>query len=212
MKTGNDQELLSAYMDGELAPDELEAVDELLEKDGTAREFVLDAVRVNARLRGRYNSVLSEEIPPRLHDTVETTAPISYKTPAIVRNLARIAAVLVFVTLGFGAGNLFNRPDSGSILTRLDGMPAELMPVVADVLENNLSGSPRQWSSRFGFDPITVTPVKTYRDDNGRFFREYTLEFSYQGRQRRVIGLAYRTEAGLWNTKALFFESQDNSI
>jgi surface antigen len=50
-----------------------------------------------------------------------------------------------------------------------------------------------------------VTPVKTYRDKNGQYFREFRMEVSTATERRQINGLAYR-QNGEWKTKAVYFQ------
>ena len=77
--------------------------------------------------------------------------------------------------------------------------------VVDAALENVLSGTPHEW--RNGLRPVTVrvTPLKTYRDKAGVYYREYRLEVNRNNQTLQVNGLAYRAGKGAWKTKALYF-------
>ena len=72
-------------------------------------------------------------------------------------------------------------------------------------MEYNLSGSPRQWQSSENQAVIIVTPIKTYRAENGQYFREFRMEVSNATERRQVSGLAYR-QKGEWITKAVYFQ------
>ena len=72
-------------------------------------------------------------------------------------------------------------------------------------MEYNLSGTPRQWQSPENQAVIIVTPVKTYRDKNGQYFREFQVEVTTPTQNRQVNGLAHR-QKGEWKTKAVYFQ------
>ena len=50
-----------------------------------------------------------------------------------------------------------------------------------------------------------VTPVKTYRDKNGQYFREYSMEVQTDTERHQINGLAYRKK-GEWKTKAVYYQ------
>jgi surface antigen len=70
--------------------------------------------------------------------------------------------------------------------------------VVDAALENDLSGTSHKW--RQGLRPVTVrvTPLKTYRDKEGVYDREYRLEVKRNDQTVYVNGLAYRESNGTW--------------
>ena len=72
-------------------------------------------------------------------------------------------------------------------------------------MEYNISGEPRQWQSPENQAVIIVTPVKTYRDKNGQYFREFRMEVSTASERRQVNGLAHR-QKGEWKTKAVYYQ------
>ena len=70
--------------------------------------------------------------------------------------------------------------------------------VVDAALENDLSGTSHKW--RQGLRPVTVrvTPLKTYRDKEGVYDREYRLEVKRNDQTVYVNGLACRESNGTW--------------
>ena len=107
--------------------------------------------------------------------------------------------------LGFGIGILVERDVSQNFSGEFSSIPARYKDVVDAALEYNLSGSPRKWQAPNAAVVITVTPVQTYRDKNGVYYREYHLEVATKTEQNRINGLAYRSVNGKWKTKAIFF-------
>ena len=83
--------------------------------------------------------------------------------------------------------------------------PAGYNRIVQEAMEYNLSGTPRQWQSPENQAVIIVTPVKTYRDKNGQYFREFQVEVTTPTQNRQVNGLAHR-QKGEWKTKAVYFQ------
>lgn len=201
-----DELTLSAYVDGELDPATMQAVDGFLEKHADARAYVLDAFRANARLRGAMNTTLHEEVPQRLIDVVHSYPGKKEQRSFMSHPFLRMAAAIVLVLLGFGSGIILDR-QSNTLSPLMPGpFPALYSDVVDHALEFNLSGIARQWQAPQDSLAVTVTPVKTYRDKSGRYFREYRLEIASAQERRQVKGLAYRTGAGKWKTSAVFYQ------
>ena len=200
-----DERTLSAFLDGELDDAAMQEVDEFLQKDRDAREYVLNAARTTAFLRAASNTILHEEVPERLVAAVKSSGDRDGRHKPGVRNLFRIAAAIVLILFGYGAANLFMNNALRQLPVAVAPVLQQYGHVVDAALENNLSGNPRKWSEPQQPTMIMVTPVKTYRDSKNIFYREYRLEIMVDNQHQQVNGLAYRSGSGKWITKALFF-------
>lgn len=200
-----DDRTLSAYIDGELDPTTMREVDRYLEKDEGAKRFVLEATRTAALLRAETCSVRQEEVPERLLAPLRSRRISGLHRRPIFSALLRSAAVLIIGLLGFGSGILMERKTIEILPAMMAPLPAQYSDVVNTALEYNLSGTPRQWRAPNSLISLTVTPVKTYRDKGGVYYREYKLEIANEADRSQISGLAYRTLKGNWKTKALFF-------
>jgi surface antigen len=202
-----DENTLSAYVDGELDADVLPAVEAFIEADPDARRYVLDAVGVNARLRAELNPVAHEPVPDRLYAALQgrpRAAGPSGRTP-VLRNFLRVAAAAVLLLAGFGVGKVLQNGSVNGLSALGTSLPAAYQQVVDRALEHNLSGTVHQWQPPEDETLVKVTPVKTYRSPDGRYYREYVLEIDAGKQKTQVKGLAYRTGKQQWKTKALFF-------
>ena len=200
-----DEGTLSAYLDGELDDATMQEVDAFLQQDAKAREYVFNATRTTAFLKADANAILHAEVPEQLIGAVKSYGDKGRRHKAVVRAISRIAAAIVLVLFGYGAGNLL-------LNNQLEHLPITVAPVlmkyghvVEAALEHNLSGTPRKWSEPQQPMMIMVTPVKTYRDSQNIYYREYRLEVIAENQHQQVNGLAYRNSSGKWITKALIF-------
>lgn len=205
MKKPYDETILSAYIDGELDPTTMDEVGSFIEKDREAAGYVLDMVQTTARLKADMNAVLQEEVPQRLLDTLSPQQFVRSRRRPLMRNLLRATAVLILGFLGFGIGILMERNAGENFPARIAPLPVRYSDVVDAALEFNLSGKSREWVAPRGSVAVKVTPVKTYRDKDGVYYREYRLELATDNRQSQINGLAYRTAKGKWTTKVLYF-------
>ena len=201
-----DELTLSAYIDGELDAATMLEVDAFLETDANARQYVLNVIRTTARLRGAMNATLHEAVPDHLVDAVRSHAAEKKRRRYMRHPVLRTAAAVVLVVLGFGAGALLDRRSNGLLPTLPGPLPAVYSQVVDQALEFNRSGIAKEWQAPQDALAVTVTPVKTYRDKNGRYFREYRLEIATAQERRQIKGLAYRTGDGKWKTSAIFYQ------
>jgi len=201
-----DELTLSAYIDGELDPDTMREVDSFLEQDQGAQKYVLNAVRMTARLRNCMNGDLKENIPEHLIAAVQRQPPKRKRRKPVIHPLLRMAAAILLVLLGFGVGSFLKRGGNGDFAMLTAALPARYSQVVNQALEYNLSGTPREWQAPQSAVGVCVTPVKTYRDRSGLYYREYRLEVKAEHGSRQIKGLAYRTADGKWKTKAVFYQ------
>ena len=207
MKQTQDELNLSAYMDGELDTEAMLVVEQSIESDERAREYILEAVKSGAHLRASLDSVIEEEIPDRLLDpfTIEKPMPTT-KKPSIQRKMIRIAAAIVLLITGFGISEIINQANTNPTLAFVEPLNGPYRQVVDTALENYISGTSHEWrQGGTSPDTVRVTPLKTYRDKAGVFFREYRLEVQRSQQTMLINGLAYRAAKGSWKTKALYF-------
>lgn len=206
MKKTYDETTLSAYIDGELDTASMLTIEHVIESDASAKGYILDAVKSGAHLRAALNSVVEEEVPDRLREALMAMPPDPvHQKPSVMRNMIRIAAAVVLLLIGFGVSEIVDRFGSRSEQAFIEPLSGPYRQVVDAALENVLSGTSHEW--RNGLRPVTVrvTPLKTYRDKAGVYYREYRLEVKRNDQTMHVNGLAYRAAKGNWKTKALYF-------
>jgi len=196
---------LSSYVDGELDPESMLEVEAFLESDAEARKYVVNAIRTTARLRESMNKVLHEEVPEDLINAILPRPDRQDRRSSFFQPLFRMAAAIILVVLGFGAGWFVLPPGDQPAFIMPTPFPASYNQILHDAMEHNLSGAPRQLQLPENQAVIIVTPVKTYRDKNGQFFREFRMEVSTATEHRQVNGLAHR-QKGEWKPKAIYFQ------
>lgn len=200
-----DEDSLSAYMDGELVPAAIPEIEETIEKEESARAFIIDSVKTAARLRVTMNQMLEEDVPDHLLAVFDQQTAKRSPRKSFYSGIFRLAAAVVILLGGFLAGKLLTPGSNNSLPPLSADLPVPYRQVVDEALENNLSGTPRQWQPLQDAITVTVTPVRTYRHTDGRYYREYSLEVSGGDQPVRINGLAYRVDQGRWTTRALFF-------
>ena len=196
---------LSSYVDGELDPESMQEVEAFLESDADARKYVVNAIRTTARLRESMNQALYEEVPEKLITAILPEKKKEGWRSTILKPMLRMAAAIALIVIGFGAGWLAPTSEEAPVFSMSTPFPADYSQVLHDAMEHNLSGSPRQWQIPESQAVIIVTPIKTYRDKNGLYFREFKLEVSTATDRQQVKGLAYR-QKGEWKTKAIYYQ------
>ncbi|MDD3447910.1 MAG: RT0821/Lpp0805 family surface protein [Gammaproteobacteria bacterium] len=208
-----DDGILVAYVDGELDNDTAAAVEGWLARDAAAAARARRLREQAGLLRAAFNGVLNEPVPQRLRHCVgaapDNITPLPRRAgPAPAWNIALpVAATLAALTVGLGSGAFLYDWRSQSLEQQAASdrvaMLEQIERTVNDALENQLSGTPVSWSARTPGATFTVTPLRTYRDDAGRYCREYRQEL-VDGDAREVsYGLSCRTGEARWENQML---------
>ena len=204
MNRSFDETTLSAYVDGQLDTDTMKEVAAFVEVDLNAQHYVWEAFKTQAHLRAALNPVAEEKIPPRLLAALEQPSAVA-RSKRWMSAFVRAAAAVVLLTVGVGVGWVVQGIGNGRGAGGFESLPVRYSQGVDAALENNLSGKPTDWKAPKGAMTVTVTPVRTFKDAKGKFYREYTLMVSAGEQRSQLSGLAYRTGQGRWKTKAVFF-------
>lgn len=206
MKKTFDEIALSAYIDGEIDAEAMPAVEHVIESDASARHYVLDAVMSAAHLRANLNSVLEEEVPDRLLNPLTMKQPEQVgRKSRVLRNMISLAAGVILLLTGFLVNEFVDRTGRSLGQAFVEPLSGPYRDVVDAALENYLSGTSHEWRQGLRQVTVRVTPLKTYRDKEGVYYREYRLEVKRNDQTVYVNGLAYRASKGNWKTKALYF-------
>jgi hypothetical protein len=195
--SGIDEQLLMAYADGELAPEEAARVEVLLAGDPVSAHVVAAHRALRARLSGAYAGVLDEPVAPRLRSLLDAADPVRDATVVPLRSkgldqprwaarewLAMAASVLV----GVAIGSILLLPRQRA--QDRDGWVDQHL-VARDPLARALD---RQLS---GPAPGVVQIELSLRAADGRYCRAFTVRS-----QRAFAGLACRT-GGAWQVTTL---------
>jgi anti-sigma factor RsiW len=209
-------EVLMAYVDGELADHERIRVETALSYD-PALERRLHAFRMTREhLKSAFNNVLYAPVPDHLIRAIER-APIARRTQTKSaktssfsvsrRTVSRswplqqmaAAAAVVGVSI-FGWNYLMTSPQSGREEASFDIAAfapegAAAPQTLAAVLERQSSGV--SWEHRKS--PVKIQPLLTFAATDGRYCREFLMS----GAVSQVMGLACRSDEGVWNVEAL---------
>ena len=195
---------LSAYMDGELDPQTMQSVERYLDNDADARRFVIEAMRTTVLLRAGSNAALHEPVPSRLLDVFAPPPEKRRLWPRGHFPAMKLAAALALVVVGVGLGLIY-QPTAAP-----PGQWPSFQPLsayrqfISQSLETQLSGDPLALDLNAAGERIIITPIKTYRNKDGQYYRGFTMELITGDAQRTYRGMAYRMGKSDWRTAALF--------
>ena len=68
-----------------------------------------------------------------------------------------------------------------------------------NALENQPSGQPSSWNNPDSGHSGSITPVKTWQRQDGRYCRDYKQSIVIDGKVEEAIGTACREDDGLWH-------------
>ena len=208
-------EMLMAYVDGEIDAKDRERLSEQLAHD-TELQHRLEAFSATGRSLGRhYDDVLNEPVPPHLLDLVRNadvgTRPTSFMqriaarlggggaftTPRFGLAAASAAAALV---VGIGLGTWFRdgpvTPAASQFaLLSIENNHLWARGALEDALERVGSGQSKSWEEASGAAG-NIVPVLTFKDRAGQFCREYAVTGSPEA---SAVGIACRRDTGKWS-------------
>ena len=204
MTTRFDHLTLSAYVDGELDRKTMREVERFLDRDAQARQFVLDAMHATVLLRAGGNEAVREPVPERLRQVFARSPKSAFAWRDMRWPALRLAAAVALVVVGAGLGLIFN-PGGPPPSIGLPGplLPAAYQQAINQSLENHLSGDPLAVDLDGG-RRIVITPIKTYRNPEGQYYRGYDMELFNGGAQEKFRGMAYRAGNAEWRTTAFY--------
>jgi hypothetical protein len=189
-------ELLAAYIDGELDGAELARVEQAVVQDSQLAQRVAQQRALRARLRGACDGVLQQTVPQRLARASRLGSPSG---PAVVIDLARVRAerarrnkgqrgvkvrryaVAATLVIGLLIGALAQRMSTPSSLTEFRDGSLQARGPLAQALNEQLASSPP--------GSALVRVGLTFKEHSGNFCRTFVL-----GSSRPLAGLACREQ------------------
>lgn len=207
---------LAAYVDGELAAEDAARVEAALAEDEETRERVRMLRETTALLRGAYNETVSEPLPAEvvgLFDRpVGTSASGGASGPRGWRGWIgpALAASLVALFIGLPAGYFMAQQQLEQRIAALEAQHREdrraMVAAMSEALEKHLSGEAVDWRNPDSGSWMTVTPIRTFKNRDGRWCREYRERSHLAGILRERRAIACRNTQGDWRTRLVTFD------
>ncbi len=205
MTTTYDDATLLAYLDGELASAEAEALEADLARDERLAKR-LQAFAVSGALLRAALAPATHGRMPNLPEPDFTNRPVaSWRRFAPHAAIAATIALLIGVGLGFGTGDFLARRnfELASEQRARDSALAEA--TLRRALETQMSGTPVRWENPDSGASGTVKPTRTFKNHNDQFCREYESVEVLGVRTETTSGIACRGDDGQWRTRAVFY-------
>lgn len=197
-----DKNLMSAYMDGELDKTKMTQLEETIDISQEARDFLITSVKAHAWIRSDMNQILEEEIPERLLAPFESKLDDQKGHKSLYMIITRMAAAIIILITGIFTGKQIYpqkkiQPFSSDLL-------APYQKLVNETLEYNLSGIQKSEQLPNKDITISVTPLRTFRHQDGGYYREFNIGITEKGKSVFIKGLAHRSAKKQWNPKTIF--------
>jgi anti-sigma factor RsiW len=208
-----DDEILMAYVDGELDEIAAREVEASIAADPDLAETVRSLRDSAMSLHAAFAEPMRGQVPDRLIATIESgfaarkrkTARSSwYGHPAY----AAMAASIAVLVLGLGGTYVFVDRQVEQRLAKLEAARAAdrdiIQATIATALEKQLSGVPVAWRNPESGSSGQVEPVRTFRNAAGQWCREYVLETDVRlggARSETRRAIACREPEGRWRTR-----------
>ncbi len=222
-----DDAVLMAYLDGELEPDERAAVENYLQQNPAARATLEKWAVNDALVTNLLDEALSRPLPPiAALDARRHSGPVNHaRPPAEHRSLVAglfgglrngkqggmpgWAMAAGFMAIGLLVGGLLGQNYTLRQVNQTYMQAGLLAPqvqlqaqqVMNKALEQQLSGESVTWQAPDSGAQGSVTPVRTFRTDEGVFCREFLEERVVYGQSYQARGIACRGDKG-WALKA----------
>lgn len=213
---------LSAYLDGELGADDVAAVEKVLRQSPAAQEELEQLRMLNGLLsdagRDLMKEPLSIDLVSSVHQRVfrEASDKAGQSASGFAQRdrfppfIAAAAAALIAMILAFPAGYFVSSSQHdlrlAELRIQLEADRMAFAQFVAQALERRLSGETVAWQNARSGSSGSVTPVRTFRNADGEWCREYREEVNLAEEYRARRAIACRSPEGEWRTRLIAAE------
>jgi surface antigen len=208
------ESMLVAYVDNQLEPAQMAAVEEIIREDPEARTIVAVLRRSAAAVKNVFDQPLHEPVPERLLAAVGPEEPASESNVVPLRPRRRrldrsaimaMAASLAALAVGFGAGYWQAAPGGG---IRLAGGPdatesGQYEAALYQALEDSNPGTQVAYVDAADGRRGAVIIVGPVAANVGGNCLEFRREWSDAGNKVASRGLACRSDTGEWSVLSM---------
>lgn len=203
---------LSAYVDGELTAAEVQELETDLAQDTEAQRILAELQGGNRLARAAYDDPEVSEVPEALRESVEAlfTKPSSaWQRFAgswrqwLPRPRFALSCALVLLAMAVGytlAEWRFEQRFAALEAQRLQDRQM-LERAIAQALETQVSGEAVVWRNPDSGSYGEVSPLRTFKANNGAWCREYRETLVLGGIEETRQGVACRSPSGVWQTR-----------
>lgn len=207
---------LSAYVDGELTGAELRDLEAGLAGDAEARRVLAELQAGDRAARAAYDVPELAEVPAPLQTSVEALIAAPFTRPRRLADRWRgwlsmplpglrlavsLAAILLAVVSGYQLAEWRLEQRFAALEAQRLQDRQMLEQAIAQALETQVSGQAVLWQNPESGSHGEVSPLRTFKADNGAWCREYREILVLDGVEETRQGVACRSPAGVWQTR-----------
>ena len=203
------EELLMAYADGELDPKMRPDIEKYLAANPEARELVAMFQETSGLVHDAYHDIINEPVPESLIKTVHLPQSTGLNwLRGVLKPMGApvfawsVSAACLALMIGFGGGmmtsNYFERSSQAQLFQASIQTEAIIQETIQEALETQLSGTAVRWQDQGGAYQGAVVPIRTFRNTERKFCREFRVEIERDGGMQSSKGIACRDKGGNW--------------
>ncbi len=190
---------ISAYHDGELAPEEAARLRVRLAGEPEARALLESLARVDDAARAAFDAELDQPVPLALARGVRQGFAARRRRAGARTALRWVGPVAAAIAIVVG-GHQWLEHRIEEALSEREARIAELTDkAVQQALESALSGVAVAVADDHLDGTVSITPIRTYRSESRHWCREFVERLMIDGEEVTRFGLACREKDGDWH-------------
>ncbi len=209
-----DEQILNAFLDGELDSKTTSIIDEAMKQDLNVRSFVQKRRNINKLTSEAFSEIDKEPLSDGLQHLIDSQCSkkptFNFDFSNIEKSMFSMAASFLLLIFGFGAGfftsglSIEGNPADVKATVRTNTLK-EMVSVHNQALETAPSGQPVSWSGNNA--SAEFIPVRTLKTKDNQYCREFKEILIIDGNKETRHGISCREGKENWHTKVLFHPS-----
>jgi len=206
-----DEYTLSQYIDGSLDYQRASEVAEQIARDRPTADMMGELLKVHVLLKSIGNETIGGNIPDKLTQTLREKRNRRQSFFRAGSWYFKLAASVVMILSSIAFGYFF-KPTTYETASIFPQIPEALGKTVSSVLEDQKSGSVYLWVDETNKRSARISPVETFRNTSGGFYRIYNIDLNQAGINQHFTGVAFRKGKNEWQTQSVFVRENAEKI
>lgn len=212
---------LGRYLDGEIAGDERTTVEAEIARQPALAAELAELRSLDRTLKRAYGELLDEPLDSVVEgriaaslaaargargDGARPSSPAGGGWPWRYVGTAIAASLVALAAAGFVGYRLAEwRFESEQAVAEAQHAQDRLLAerALEEALDETLSGTPVGWRNEASGSRGEVMPIRTFRNRDGRWCREYEARSVLSGQPEIRRGIACREDSGIWRTRVV---------
>ena len=202
-----DDTTLMAYLDGEIDDAHAAEIDRAIGEDSGLRDSIVAMRSIDAQIKAALAPALHGPMP-RLRVTPLAAAPSRPKRFAaswMTAAAASLALLALGTSLGIGVAEYADYRTNKMLAARAAAEQTQAQLAFAQAFEKSISGQTVSWRNPDSGASGGVTPVRTFKNAENQFCREFRQWQTGGITRENKVGIACR-ENGAWRVRAIVVE------